>query len=65
MQAFDARSPLGLRVGLRSTRNATSRPTIIAARLCSVTSRVANLPTVLPRRITVMRSEICSTSGSL
>ncbi len=52
-------------VSARSTRRAISRPTIMVARLCSVTSLALTWPTVLPCRMTVIVSEISSTSGSL
>src|SRR5713101_5360515 len=51
--------------GFLSTRSSTSRPTIIVAISCSLVSLVIRWPTTLPRRITVMRSEISRTSLSL
>ena len=48
-----------------SSRNSTSRPTISLARLASVAPLVSTVPTFLPRRSTVTRSAISSTSRSL
>ena len=48
-----------------STRSSTSRPTIIRARLASVAPSRGIVSTFLPRRRTVTRSAISSTSFSL
>ena len=49
----------------RSTVSWTSRPTISSARSSSSVSEGMRLPTTFPRRMTVMRSAISSTSYSL
>ena len=48
-----------------SSRKSTSRPTISFARLASVAPSVSTVPTFTPRRSTVTRSAISSTSRSL
>ena len=48
-----------------STRRSTSRPTIRRARLASVAPSAGNVSTSLPRRRTVIRSAMSSTSFSL
>ncbi len=47
------------------SRNTTSRPTIIRARVGLSTSEMALVPTTFPRRITVTRSATSITSSSL
>src|SRR5213593_2493894 len=49
----------------RSTRRFTARPTMSSASSFSFVSLGLRLPTTLPRRITVIRSAISSTSSSL
>ena len=64
----DPRPPAPARRGFAaafSTRSSTSRPTIRRARLCSVAPSVGTVSTFLPRRSTVTRSAISSTSPSL
>src|SRR5256886_12451018 len=63
---FSTRKATGPGVaGFLSTRSNTSRPTIRRAISASLVSLVSRWPTTLPRRITVMRSEISRTSFSL
>ena len=65
VQILDVEQRLPVLAGVFSTRSSTSRPTISRARLSSVAPAAGRVSTSFPRRRTVIRSAISSTSLSL